>query len=447
MPPFIALILTIFLILFLLHLDKKNSIAVSKSIWIPFIWIFLASSRYTSQWLSLSSSGSVTDGSPVDRAVFMILMFLGILTLQKRNINWHKFFGKYLWIWLYFMLGLASLLWSDYPFIAFKRIIKSTGNVIMVLIILTEMNPYLSFGFIIRRISLILLPLSVLFIKYYPHLGRSFAPHSGIPLYSGVATQKNGLGALCLISAIYYSWNLIFGGNGKHPSSQNIHKYIYIIILPMIAWLLNMANSATSFGCLIIALAIFFTAKYPTFTKNPQAIVTISIIAIAVFGITEYLFEIKNTIILLLGRKPDLTTRVPMWEDLLSMVKNPFLGYGFESFWLGERRMYMYNNWGISHSAHNGYIEMYMQMGYIGVFVLVMWFLTGFKNILHHLQFDYPTGILRFCILIIIVIYNYTEATVTGVSMMWTMLFFAIISPLNDHYFKEIESKDNLSDN
>ena len=44
----------------------------------------------------------------------------------------------------------------------------------MVLVILTEKRPYEAVGVILRRLAFLLLPLSVLFIRYYPDLGREY---------------------------------------------------------------------------------------------------------------------------------------------------------------------------------------------------------------------------------------------------------------------------------
>ena len=48
-----------------------------------------------------------------------------------------------------------------------KRWIKALSTVIMAFVVVTEAHPYMAIGVIIKRLSFLLLPLSVLFIKYY----------------------------------------------------------------------------------------------------------------------------------------------------------------------------------------------------------------------------------------------------------------------------------------
>ena len=431
MPRQLALFICILLIFYLFWMDRKKTEGVSSAIWIPFIWMFLSGSRYVSQWLNLGapdiSADAVLEGSPIDRVVFTLLIIAGVLVLRQRRVNWNALFTQNAWIWVYFLFGAVSFLWSDYPFVSFKRWSKAIGNVIMVLVILTEQRPYEAIGTILRRLAFLLLPLSVLFIKYYPNLGRAY--HStGAQMFTGVAGQKNGLGQLCLLSSIYFSWELLLNRLKGIESEQQLHYSIYIIMLPMIAWLLYMANSATSLACLVVAICLFLVARLPAMAHEPRRILALGIACIVLFGIMELTFDVKDTVITMLGRRPDLTTRVPMWEDLLSMVRNPIVGFGYESFWLGARRQYMAEHWGISGQAHNGYLDMYLNLGLIGLFFVLGWIVSGLKKVQRNLEVDYPAAMLRLCFIIVVTLYNYTEATFFGVSSMWMLLFLAVMS-------------------
>ena len=432
MPPKIAAIICILLILYLFWMDRKNNEGICHAIWIPFIWLFLSCSRYVSQWLNLGtpdiSADAILEGSPIDRAVFILLIIAGGLILRQRRINWNALFTQNAWIWLYFVFGAVSFLWSDYPVVSFKRWIKALGNVIMVLVILTEEHPYEALGVILKRLSFLLLPLSVLFIKFYPDLGRVY--HMGKPMFVGVADTKNGLGKICLLAGIYFSWNILITRSEGNASGrrQRLHYSIYLIIIPMIAWLFYMANSATSLACMIVAICLFAVCRQPAIVSKPQRILPLGIACVALFGIMEFAFDVKDIIISMLGRRPDLTTRVPMWEDLLSLVKDPLLGVGYESFWLGDRRQYMADHWNIVCQAHNGYLEMYLNMGLIGLLFVVGWIVSGLKKVQRYLYINYPAAMLRLCFITVVALYNYTEAVFFGVSSIWMLLFLAVMS-------------------
>lgn len=437
MPPKLAAFLTIFLITYLFWIDRKNNNGVSYAIWIPFFWIFFSNSRSISEWLHLStpdlssSAASIIEGNPLNRTIYIILIILGVYILYRRKIEWHSIFVKNIFVWLYFAFGILSISWSDYPFVSLKRLIKASGVAIMALVILTESHPFLAIGVILKRIAFILLPLSVLFIKYYPELGRTY--HMGQQLLTGVASQKNGLGSLCLISGIYFSWSMLVN-HRKIMSFRNIlHNTIYLIMIPITIWLFFKANSATSSACMLFALFIFFVAKQPYFVKYPHRIILFFISFSIIFFFLEMAFGIKDIVISLLGRRTDLTTRIPMWEDLLSMVRNPILGFGFESFWLGERLSLIQSRWGDIIQAHNGYLEMYLNMGFIGLFFLLSWIYSGILSVNRNLNNDYGSAILRLCFILVVALYNYTEATFYGTNTMWLLFFIGILTiPTNN---------------
>ena len=69
-----------------------------------------------------------------------------------------------------------------------------------------------------------------------------------------------------------------------------------------------------------------------------------------------------------LGRNSTLTGRTEIWKLVLGMANNPIFGAGYESFWLGERLQKLWHYyWFPINEAHNGYIEIYLNLGWIGV--------------------------------------------------------------------------------
>ena len=400
------------------------------ALWIPLLWMFFAGSRYVSEWLNLGApmqgNDAYLEGNLWNSASFMALMIAGMVVLVRRRINWSEVFTKNAWIWLFFIYGGISILWSDYPFVSFKRLIKASGNVIMVLVILTDQRPYEAIGTILRRLAFVFLPLSVLFIKYYPDLGRGFT-QAGFAMYTGVATQKNGLGAICLLSSIYFGWSLLLHRREESKLGRLLNIPTIIVLLFMIVWLFNMANSSTSLACMIVAICLFLVSRLPAMSHQPKRIIVVIIICIAVFGLLEWSFDIKDQLIAMLGRRPDLTTRVPMWEHLLTMVKNPIAGFGYDSFWLGDRMEIVQARWGHLMQAHNGYLEIYLNLGFIGLFIIAGQILSGLRKVSRHLAIDYSAAILRLCFIVVVVLYNYTEATFYGVSGMWVLFLLGVM--------------------
>ena len=433
MPPIIATIICLLFILYLFYVDFRDRHRSSWELWIPLIWMFLAGSRFVSQWLNLgeryTSPVAYQDGSPLDAFIFSILIFAGFSILVRRRVNFLEVLFKNYWVWLFFIFAALSVVWSDFPFIAFKRWFKAFGNVVMVLVILSEERPYEAVKMILRRLAFLLLPLSVLFLKYYPELGRVYTRSQ--VMFTGVASQKNGLGQICLISGIYFSWSFLYRNHSAPSTTDHLKLLMHFLLVAMTAWLLFMANSATSLLCLVVAIGIFFLSRVPVIAREPGRIMVVGGFLVFLFGMLEIMIGVSDSVISMLGRDPTLTTRVPMWYGLLEMAEDPLVGVGYESFWLGDRLLLLLNMYGGLHQAHNGYLETYLNLGLIGLFLLLGSIASGIIKTRRYLTVDYSAAILRLCFVSVTVLYNWTEAAFVGVSDMWMLTFLGIMDPLS----------------
>jgi O-antigen ligase len=418
----------------------------SNAIWIPLIWMFLAGSRYLSQWLDLgggvSSFQVYQEGSPVDAAVFAALILAGAAILLRRKLDWRAILARNKWIWLYFLFCTISIVWSDDSIVSLKRWVKALGDVIMVLVILTEDHPYKAACTALRRLALVTLPLSVLFIKFVPELGRMY--HMGSPLYTGVAAHKSGLGQTCLIAGIFFLWSLIFRWHEEIEKGGLPRALVNVLFLFVIVWLLYMADSATAVTSILIVVVLFAAARVPAVASKPRRFVVLGGIVISLFAFLELTVGMSDWIITSLGRSRDLTTRVPMWEMLLSMDTNPLLGVGYESFWSGERMSQIWRKYPGIIQAHNGYVELYLNVGAIGLLLLLIGILSGFVKAIKQLEDDYSISVLRVAFIATAVLNNWTEATIRPVSNMFIILLFGIMDVVDRDGLGE--DRDDLRD-
>jgi len=207
----IAVILCLWFVVHLFRADARENPDASAALFVPLTWMFLAGSRYVSSWLSLggpATSGSYDEGSPIDAATFFTLIAAGAIILYRRRLQWGQVLSGNKLLAFYLLFCFVSLLWADAPFVSLKRWVKDLGNPIMALLILTDPQPLQSLCLVLRRLSYLLLPLSILFVRYYPDLGRDYRA-DGSPMFTGVGHQKNDLGLMCLVTGIYFAWQLI----------------------------------------------------------------------------------------------------------------------------------------------------------------------------------------------------------------------------------------------
>jgi len=188
--------------------------------------------------------------------------------------------------------------------------------------------------------------------------------------------------------------------------------------LVLIVWLLDMSDSATSLVCAVAGIGMMVVLGWRWINK--RFLGTYIVAGVLLFGIAESVFGVYENTLKMLGRNVTLTDRTEVWKDVLELTEDPILGAGFESFWLGERLEKMWAKWPWHPTqAHNGYIETYINLGAVGVVLLILLAVGTFKKIQRMLLWDFEFGRLRMGFLVAILIYNYTEAAFKGVSLVW----------------------------
>jgi O-antigen ligase len=192
-------------------------------------------------------------------------------------------------------------------------------------------------------------------------------------------------------------------------------------MVPMIAWLLLVADSATSQMCLVLAALLLALGRARSVAEAPGRALALTLTAAAAAGILESVFGLSARVLQLLGRDPSLTSRVPIWTGLIQSAGNPVLGTGYESFWLGHRLLLLLEAYGVR-QAHNGFVETYLNLGFVGLFLMLAIFLSGMRKAWRQLEVDLPRGLLRLTLILVVFAYNWTEATLYGLSNMWLLL-------------------------
>ncbi len=428
MPPSLATLLTFSFIFVLFRRDFHRQGEVSAALWLPVSWMTITTTRFVSQWINLGSGQSVSmaEGSPVDALYFSILIMAGMRILALRRVVVGDILRNNPWMAAFFIYSFLAIAWSDFPFVAFKRYIKILGHPVMALIILSDPDPVNAFRTVMKRCAYIIMPLSVLLIKYYPQYGRGFDAWVGGATNNGAMLTKSELGLGCMLFGLFFLWNLLTARRIEDSRIRREELLLSTGFLCIIGWLLHMAQSSTSLVTLLIGAATISMIGMPIINK--RFIGTYVVVAGLVAVWAEFTFDVYDTVVKLLGKNPTLTDRTEVWEDCLALASHPLFGEGFESFWLGERLDILWAKWWWQpNQAHNGYIETYLNTGIIGVFLLVGLLISTFRKIRIDLLSDFDFARLRLAFLFAIIFYNYTEATFKGVSIVWTVFHIIAI--------------------
>lgn len=416
MPPTIPLIICIAFVFFLLRLERKHSPGVSRALWLPTIWMLRIASRPLSYWFSYSAADP-EQGNPFDRTFMIILLCAGIALLIRRKFDWNRAIEENAPLIALAVFMLISIAWSTMPFTSFKRWTQELLAIVMAFVVLSEPSPRLAIESMLRRTIYILIPFSVVLIKYFPYFGVDFTRWSGTRMWIGVTLQKNSLSRLCIITIFYLIWSLTTRKIGEKPSVWKYENYLDLFLLAIAVWLLrgsegSFFNSATSFYALCAALlaylGLILTKK---FRLRINSGVLIIIALVIIISGTTTIFTSGSNIGMAAsaaGRDGTLTGRTQVWAALLPIaMRSPIIGSGFGGFWTPRTRELFQIT-----GAHNGYLDVLLGLGFVGIVLVSIYYLSSCRKAHELLSNDFDWAAMWICFLLMALVHNMAESSI-----------------------------------
>ncbi len=420
--PRLALLVCIAFTVWLFREDIKRRRGLSSAVWIPTLWLGILASRPLSTWLgiggALENIDQYNEGSPVDRLFYLGAILAAFRVLSKRQVRLAEVVGNNRALFLFYGYLLISVLWSAHPFSSFKRWFKDIGNIAVLLVILTEADPEEALKAVFCRCAYLLIPLSELFIKYFPDLGRVYNMHSGEMMAVGVTFQKNSLGAMILVCGLPLIWDLLSVRKGNAEPRKKIEVCAHLFVLFIGLWLLRLSDSKTSIFCLILGTSILLSIRIPLLKRNVSRLGAYAAVTVILFLLLDSIFNIRGELVGVMGRDMTFTGRTDVWQVLLNAGTDPIFGTGFCSFWSDDEYRSKLPDW-VAYSAHNGYLETYIDGGMLGVSLLLVMLAAVAWKINRFLAYGTEYGIIRFAFFVITIIYNLTESVFGRLSPNW----------------------------
>jgi O-antigen ligase len=441
-----------------LRRDFREARSVSSALWIPFLWLADCVTKPLDLWLSPHQAVAfsqriaweqrvtaieVFQTYPKERALFLILIAAGLIVLYGRKGDFGFRLKENAALATFFVYALVSVSWSDYQGLAIKRWIRLAGDLIMVLIILTEIDPGAALDQILRRFAILFVPLSIVLIKYNETIGRIYTTY-GRQMWVGVTGHKNQLGQLCAILGIFLLQRLL----KKWPRIDALDVLLFLLT----SYLLVGSESQTAvvifgLGAMIIFAQFFSKGDM----RKVQRIIVLSVVFLVLSQVV--LISVANTSITDIffsstGRDSSLTGRVPLWQELIRIgSQRPLSGSGYGSFWSSKEVPGIWEKvrW-TPVSGHNGYIDIFMNLGLVGLAILLLFLLSVYRNISRTAEANRYLGNLKFVFFIIIVMQNVTESTLSVAnSFLWILLLFSSVNVTRKPSRGEIEIGGDVS--
>jgi exopolysaccharide production protein ExoQ len=437
MPPTIAVGVWLVSLILLLCYDPARDPKTSAALWVPLIWFSFVGSRNPSQWLSsgiiIVQAQNMQEGNPVDRIIFSALIAFSIAILTTRSFPWARFLRQNVALVVLVAFELMSATWSDFPLISAKRWIRDLDNYLVVLVILSDPRPLQAVRSVLRRLSYLLVPLSILLIKYFPVMGKQYERFSGAASFVGAGTSKNMLGAICLVSGIFFFWDTMTRWPERKQRRTKRILLVNVVFLAMTMWLMRLAASTTSDVCLVLGCAVVAAAHTKIFRRRPRLLKALAPVAFGLYLIMFFGLGMQGQLASAVGKDPTLTDRTKIWAFVLSMHTNPLIGTGYQTFWLGPRLQWFWTMAHLGHltEAHNGYLETYLELGLIGDGLLILFLISSYRHACQKLRSNAVLAIFGMAAWMIFVFYNMSEAATDGGLLFMLLLLGTLRIPFS----------------
>lgn len=319
----------------------------------------------------------------------------------------------------------ASALWSPAPYVSFKRILQIIG--------VAALGGALIVGgsgtYRIHRLATPVLSIAMLLAMLFSAAFPGFA-FSDIGFRAFMAT-KNNFGQFAVFS-------IIFGIGALYLDGRYKLVYLPLVIISLVG--LGLSKSVAAIAALA-AVAVFFIARaflrstLPHWWKlllgGSMALVLVFHVAGVIYGypsirdLLEFVFKAT-------GRDLSLSGRTDLWGLMWTeAMKHPWLGTGYGGFWLGLEGMsgqiaYLVR-WGYPGQAHNGYLDIFNELGLTGILLLLAFLIAHARNLACLAQSDKKLADFHTAIFIAILTINIAEAAILRTTHFWWMLFVASV--------------------
>ncbi len=418
MPPYLALSITLLFVFAAFRADHKLKASTSAAIWVPQIWMVICASRSLTQWLNIEPPegdyirSTLSGGSLLDQGFLTALGAAALVILARRRHAAMRVLGANKAIVLFFLYLGISTLWSDIPLVSLRRWARLAVGLLMVVAILTEAHPVDAVKTAIRRCAYLLIPLSLLYIKYFPALGVLYTEY-GEKLLAGVTLEKNTLGHLSCVSALFLVWSIISRNDETKSGEARTKLLIDTVLLVTSLSLLISSQSSTSLAALLVGTAALLLFRTKFMRNHIRYLGTVALLLMAIIFLLDLATDFLATVVGLLGRDMSFTGRAPLWGILMDLGRQrPLLGYGYGGFWIEDRANLIRNLLDLTfHIGHNGYIEIFLDGGLVAEALLLLAIFSAFGAIKKLIMSDGSYGSLCMAIFAVVIICNTTESS------------------------------------
>lgn len=356
--------------------------------------------------------------SLIQHSIFLVTAFFVIsrFKLILSGLRTNKF------LLLLIFLFLISFIWSGYPDLTLRRSISLFETTLFGVYLGSRFDIREQLQFLVIALSFIS-AISVIFVVVKPSQGIMAGVHAGN--WRGTLEHKNFFGRLMVYSAIVF--------RTFSPTTKKWRQIKTIGLISSIVLVFLSGSKTALITCfLTLCLLIPFYRSF-RLSFRVATLVKSTTLLVATASLSILLGQLSN-IAGFLGRDLTLTGRTEIWRGVLwKLSQQPWLGFGYSGFWFGPNEgpsgdvlRYLGPGAYAPHS-HNGFIELAISTGIIGLIIFTFAFLGLFKRALNYLSNTTESfGLWPVSYLSFILVYNQTEITLVEHNSVFWVTFVAI---------------------
>jgi exopolysaccharide production protein ExoQ len=342
------------------------------------------------------------------------------------------------------LLTLVSYLWSESPSATLAQLRFLVQSTLFGVYLAAEYTP-MELIRLLTRVCIIVMIISVCGVLLVPSYAIRVGDNlDSVPSWVGMLGHKQDFGPFMAFAAAIFLINYFAQGNNKLVS---LAALVFAFVL------LFLSNSKT--GLLMFFLSLYFMPLYKIFRQGKHRGYWLYITLTIYISIGVLLaLNLETIVVDGLGKNLEFNGRLPVWQlAIKSGLERPWLGYGYNGFWTSKVSDHIIaNTWAmasegfrnrdVTFHSHNGYIDLFLQLGVVGLILFAMSLFCFFKRIIYLLFLTRKIEYFCFFILIIIHLLNISEGSrILTNRLIWT-LHIGITWSCSMEYYRTMRSQN-----
>jgi exopolysaccharide production protein ExoQ len=224
---------------------------------------------------------------------------------------------------------------------------------------------------------------SLLMVFFFPQYGLQTRGTYALGAWEGIFGQKN----LCGLNMLLLLLPALFVRSRRSDALALRLGYSLVMLL-----IITMTRSTGAWivgGLCLSAVGLLkLTVRMP---RKDAAAICIPLFGLTVLAIGGVLLNF-SAMMYALGKDPTMTGRTVLWSGLLTIgMKHAVHGFGYTAFWQGPttgptRTLAIQMGWLGLAQAENGILELWLELGLVGLMLYAALFTTALGNALYCLQ-------------------------------------------------------------